>query len=596
MKILRIVLAAFLVEAASAQQASPSLDGVVVRAQTNDPLAGVAVEVRTDFGTSVSMITDERGRFSLPNVRPGHYRLLATRQGFVRFEYGEGSASRGLTVRASERLPELRIPMTPGGVITGRVIDRGKPVPDVVVSAVKVSYEPNGRQVWKKVISAGTNDLGEYHLFWLPPGRYKVQVELTDVRILQPPMIVITPGGGDNPLITQGRDGLIATSRTGSPGEPGLLFSRSIGSGLASVSDAEMHVLKFHPDTTNWSDATEIEISPGAEIRNVDINANPVPALHVRGTVTGALPLNPQGQPGRPQIALIRSEAQFLTGLTAVTDNVYGRAPIDPNGSFDVARIQPGSYWLYAASLLGSVPIGTTIAHRIPVEIRDRDVSVNVPVVAGLTLSGRVVLEQPEIGIGNLTLELKAESGFPSTNVRPAADGTFTITGVFPAENYRLFVRPLSPPPGSRPVDLPPALQDAYVKSITMGSVDVLNDGLHLANQFIQSLVITIGTDAGSVEGNVASSRQPVPGATVVLIPESGQRFQVSHKLAYADDSGSFQIKAVPPGDYKLYAWESVEPGAWQNADFVRSYESQGKLVHIGEGAKMSGIELQSSR
>jgi len=80
----------------------------------------------------------------------------------------------------------------------------------------------------------------------------------------------------------------------------------------------------------------------------------------------------------------------------------------------------------------------------------------------------------------------------------------------------------------------------------------------------------------------------------VVLIPENGQRFHVPHKYTSIDDSGRFQFTAVPPGNYKLFAWESVEPFAWQNAEFVRNYESEEKLVHIDEGAKMTGVEVKS--
>jgi hypothetical protein len=49
----------------------------------------------------------------------------------------------------------------------------------------------------------------------------------------------------------------------------------------------------------------------------------------------------------------------------------------------------------------------------------------------------------------------------------------------------------------------------------------------------------------------------------------------------------------VVPGDYKAFAWENVEIGAWQDPDFMRMYEDRGKPVHIPEsGAASSELRL----
>jgi hypothetical protein len=175
--------------------------------------------------------------------------------------------------------------------------------------------------------------------------------------------------------------------------------------------------------------------------------------------------------------------------------------------------------------------------------------------------------------------------------VRPAADGSFTISGVALNQSYRVFVNGLLRFPGGRAI-VPPQLQGLYVESVSLGDEDVLNNGLRLESQQTRPLLITIAAGAGSISGRILGE-QPL-AATVALVPESGQRFHVSHAFTYTDESGQFEITGVPPGDYRLFAWESIEPGAWQNADFVRAYESQGKLVHIDEGAKMTGIELNS--
>jgi hypothetical protein len=37
-----------------------------------------------------------------------------------------------------------------------------------------------------------------------------------------------------------------------------------------------------------------------------------------------------------------------------------------------------------------------------------------------------------------------------------------------------------------------------------------------------------------------------------------------------------------------LYAWESIETGAWQDAGVMRDYESQGRAIHVDEGGNVT--------
>ena len=43
-------------------------------------------------------------------------------------------------------------------------------------------------------------------------------------------------------------------------------------------------------------------------------------------------------------------------------------------------------------------------------------------------------------------------------------------------------------------------------------------------------------------------------------------------------------MQSLTPGEYKLFAWESVEPGAWQDPAFIAAYESAGRTIQIYEG------------
>src|SRR5688572_14262013 len=363
MRIHKLVLTVLLTQSIMIAQepASSSLEGVVLQAGTMAPLAGANVELRTESGNAIVVVADENGRFVLPEVLPGRYRLLARHTGFARVEYGQRSDNKaafgipinmtlpgpiqswrqsrpspaGLTVGAGQRVTGLSLVMTPGGVISGKVISRGAPLSFVFVNAAKVDYDAAGRPVLTKFLSGVTNDLGEYRIFWLPPGRYYVAAELHDVAPIPVPSLFLEPTNGmENPLILRGA-GQAELSRTFLPGESArTLFLRS------GVSDSEMRVYKYFPGKSNWREALTVEINAGTEAGNIDIQADSVPALRIRGTVSG-VPLNAQNQPIPTQIALSAEDSVF--GPFATTQP-------DSNGAFELSRIPPGSYVLRATA------------------------------------------------------------------------------------------------------------------------------------------------------------------------------------------------------------------------------------------------------
>ncbi|MNC94822.1 hypothetical protein D3C83_117790 [compost metagenome] len=49
---------------------------------------------------------------------------------------------------------------------------------------------------------------------------------------------------------------------------------------------------------------------------------------------------------------------------------------------------------------------------------------------------------------------------------------------------------------------------------------------------------------------------------------------------------GKFRFQEIPPGDYKLFSWEDIEIGAWQDVEYIRPYESRGRAVRVSENSK----------
>jgi hypothetical protein len=52
-------------------------------------------------------------------------------------------------------------------------------------------------------------------------------------------------------------------------------------------------------------------------------------------------------------------------------------------------------------------------------------------------------------------------------------------------------------------------------------------------------------------------------------------------------------MNALPPGEYRIFAWENVEDRQWQDPAFMRRYEEMGKTVRIRESEEQS-VEVSS--
>src|SRR5262249_53467291 len=112
-------------------------------------------------------------------------------------EYGARSPNRSglpLTVNPGQRLTDIVLQLMPAGTISGRVFDRdGEPMANVTVEALKYVYQ-EGQRVMNVVQTARTNDLGEYRLFWLPPGQYFVSATPSENR--PAPLLNASPVAG----------------------------------------------------------------------------------------------------------------------------------------------------------------------------------------------------------------------------------------------------------------------------------------------------------------------------------------------------------------------------------------------------------------
>jgi hypothetical protein len=128
---------------------------------------------------------------------------------------------------------------------------------------------------------------------------------------------------------------------------------------------------------------------------------------------------------------------------------------------------------------------------------------------------------------------------------------------------------------------LPP---NTYVADVLQGGLSIYDSGLLITEQSVAPLEVVVRTNGGSIGGVVRDSAQQMPaaGATIVLVPQTQHRQNQSLFMSVTSDaSGHFSMTAISPGIYKLFAWDSIEPGAFQNATFLSQYEEKGLAVSV---------------
>jgi hypothetical protein len=76
----------------------------------------------------------------------------------------------------------------------------------------------------------------------------------------------------------------------------------------------------------------------------------------------------------------------------------------------------------------------------------------------------------------------------------------------------------------------------------------------------------------------------PVPGIEAVLIPDQNRDRIDLYRSGTSDRNGHFAIKGIPPGSYKVFAWESLEPNAYFDSDVMKRFETYGTPARAGEG------------
>lgn len=519
-----------LASAADQDSQLAAVAGTVVNASTGEPLKKAQVVMNKDEEIHdehpLYAITDAAGHFSIARISPGRYNLEVRRAGYLTARYGQGQQPdrRGavFTLAASQKISDLLFRLQRTAVISGRVQDEdGEPIRDLNVEAFRRTIV-GGKPKIEAQRPGSTNDLGEYRIFDLPPGRYLI---------------------------------------------------RASGTRGASFEDSgPNYPATYFPGTTEIARASAIEVKSGDEVPGIDIVIAPRPSnqtFKIHGHVLNSIPGHTDGMTVVMAIPRdneeIESRQQF--------ENMH---PVE-KGEFEIKGLAPGEYKVTAVLFTrGKARTATQTVNVVATDVED----VSLVLTRGVDIPGRVTLEGKAAAAATdaaVVLITQSEGMFNNgTDADVQSDGSFVLNEVGD---------------GSYAIEVASSCAECYLKSARANGLDLLDQGVEVGSAGAPtSISIVYSSNSGVVNGTVvAKDDLPSPGALVVLVPDrASHRRRDRYLEAKTDQYGRFEIRGVPPGHYRAYAWESVSGDAYKDPDFLKPFESDAESLDVSENDRKS--------
>ncbi len=310
----------------------------------------------------------------------------------------------------------------------------------------------------------------------------------------------------------------------------------------------------YFPNMTDAAQATFVEVEMGAEVRGTDIQMVKVPTFRVKGNAN-------ELQAGKTVLVTLTPRGAGIAAM--VTRNM---SMVQPDGSFEFKGVPPGSYWL---SAMGTDM--TTASVIQPIDVGEQHIQgVALQFVTGGDLPVSVSVEgKTTVDLKTLRLVLNQTDFAAMPKTASFEDGKLTVKSVVPA---RYEVRVSGAP------------ENVYVKSVRLGTADA-DEALDLTAGVRGTLQVVLADASAQVDGSVrGGDGNALPGATVALIPASGQTSLF--KEITTDQQGGFSFKGVRPGDYRVIAWEDVQTGAPQDPEFVKQFSADTQTLTLKESER----------
>jgi hypothetical protein len=516
-----------------------TVSGIVIRSRDSAPLKNATVQLENDSDREhhIATKTSADGRFLLKNIPAGQYKLIVTRNGYVSQELGQkkpGDPGAMFMLRQGQRTTDLVFKLGLAGVIRGKVFDEdGEPMVGVAVRAMRQVYT-DGRKTLQATSEQETNDLGEFRVFGLEPGRYYISAEMAEWNRVV----------GDREF----------SSSEKNSGEKGY----------AKI---------YYPSALEAASASSVYVKEGEEISSIDFLMKEVTVYRVRGKVQYLLPHKATGH-----TQLVVSRRGQTTDWRPVTAQMVETA----DGSFEIPELAPGEYTARAFFF----DQGKSFSTQEDVDVVNADVNgLTLVIGPGVDIPGQLLWDGKPSLEGERTRIYLApeESGaiwWGGSEAHVDEKSQFTLKEV---------------PQGTFRIDVNGIAKDCYIKEVQFGESVLPDRMVHAKRGVSGELRITISSRGARLQGIVANDESlPVAGVWVVAVPEESKRsLRYLYKAVTTDQYGHYDLRGLVPGKYMVFAWEGVVSGEWEDPEFLKTNAAKAVTVEVSDSdTKSTDLQL----
>ena len=515
-----------------AQKGTSIIRGHVLAADTGHPIRRAFVRAFSAEGRNSGFATtDADGRFEITDLPGGRYNVMAMKAGYVSMSYGQRRPEQQGTVLEiveGSVVDKMTFSLPRGGVITGSILDEfGDPLAGATVSAMRFRYAPGGRRLTPSG-SGQTDDRGVFRIYGLPPGEYYVSAVMRE-----PQMTMVVPG-----------------STTGSAPVQG-------------------YAPTYYPGTTNVSEASRVPVKAAQEATNVSMALSPTRLARVSGRA-----VNSRGAPVVQTMLMARPADRMSLPLLSAP------AQTGVDGSFQIAGLAPGTYIL---TLMPRAAGPDAEFANVHVTVGSTDIDgVLVMTAPGAIARGVITTDEgtpPPVLPEQVSIFARPIDPEPvpmfggNSGVKP--DWTFELTGLS----------------GMRAITASVAQSgDWAVKAVFHNAQDITDTALEFTpGHAVEGLNVVLTRKLTELSGQITSGERNTPDtdATVVVFSEDPNRWTFGTRYlrtARPSQDGRYTLRGLPPHDYLVIAVKDLEPGQFQDPEFLDSVRAQAVRVSLGEG------------
>ena len=273
------------------QAGTAVIRGRVLVAGADRPLSRVEVRAFcTPLKVNKAVLTDGNGRYEIADLPAGRYTVSFSRANYVRASYGQRrplGPGAPFDIANGQIVTRVDAVLQRTGVVTGRILDEfGDPMTGVFVMPMRYMFVNGERRMQPSGAGGMTNDVGEYRIHGLSPGRYFVSATFRNYR-------------------------------------------------ANDMNDRSTYAPTYYPGTGNAAEAQRLTIAAGQTIPAVNMTLLPVAAVRVSGVAVDGL--------GRPLAgASVNIAERSFNGMFG------GGAQVEPDGTFTISGVPPGNYTVRA--------------------------------------------------------------------------------------------------------------------------------------------------------------------------------------------------------------------------------------------------------